>query len=69
MMGQEEFEIEVDRFGKVTIRTIGIKGPRCVDAAEVLAKIIGNQDSKVLTQEYYEEELNNQSHIDVRQQY
>ena len=32
-MANEEFEIEISPTGKVTIRTIGIKGPRCLDYA------------------------------------
>ena len=65
----EEFEIEVDMQGNVTIRTIGIKGPACVDAAELLAQIIGREESRQLTHEYYEDSVQNQSHIDIRQQY
>ncbi|MFM9064274.1 MAG: DUF2997 domain-containing protein, partial [Pirellula sp.] len=41
-MSQEEIEIEVDKHGRVTIRTLGIKGQRCVDVAEALAERIGN---------------------------
>ena len=36
-MAREEFEIEIDCQGKVTIRTIGIKGARCLDAARAIA--------------------------------
>lgn len=68
-MAKEEFEIEVDRMGNVTIRTIGIKGPACVDAAEVLAQIIGREESRQLTHEYYETDQSVQSHLNVREQY
>jgi hypothetical protein len=68
-MAKEEFEIEVTRDGRVTIKTIGIKGPRCVDAAEALAKLIGREEARELTGEYYETEQNVSSHVDVRQQY
>ena len=68
-MAREEIEIEVDRFGKVTIRTIGIKGTRCIDAAEALVKLIGKEETRQLTQEYYETETHGQSQIDVRQRH
>ena len=68
-MAKEEFEIEVRADGRVTIKTIGIKGPRCVDAAEALAKLIGREEARQLTGEYYEADQTVSGHIDVRQQY
>lgn len=66
-MAHEEFEIEVDRQGQVTIKTIGIKGPRCIDAAEALAVLIGRQEARQLTSEYYESEIAASNRIDVEQ--
>jgi hypothetical protein len=68
-MAKEEFEIEVDRDGKVTIKTIGIKGPRCVDAAEALAMLIGREEARQLTGEYYEVDQQVSGQVDIRQQY
>jgi len=68
-MAKEEFEIEVDRDGRVTIKTIGIKGPRCVDAAEVLAKLIGREETRQLTGEYYEVEQDVSGQIDIHHKY
>ncbi|MEQ9379777.1 MAG: DUF2997 domain-containing protein [Pirellulales bacterium] len=65
-MAQEEIEIEISRDGTVSIRTIGIKGPRCLDQAEALAKIIGQEQSRQLTSEYYEAEQDVRGHIDIR---
>lgn len=53
-MSDEEIEIEISAAGKVTVRTKGIKGPACVDAAETFARIIGQVVSSQLTSEYYE---------------
>ncbi len=53
-MAREELEIEIGPSGKVTARTIGIKGPRCLDLAEFLARIVGREESRELTREYYE---------------
>ena len=55
-MAKEELEIEISPSGKVTARTIGIKGPRCLDLADLLARIVGREESRTLTNEYYETE-------------
>jgi len=39
-MDREEVEIEISADGKVSVRTIGIKGARCIDVAEAIAKIV-----------------------------
>jgi hypothetical protein len=65
-MANEEFEIEISPSGKVTVRTIGIKGPRCLDYAELFAQILGREESRELTAEYYEESTDIRQRIDVR---
>ncbi|MCC7083400.1 MAG: DUF2997 domain-containing protein [Pirellulales bacterium] len=64
-MANEELEIEIGPDGKVTVRTIGIKGPRCLDVAEMVARIIGQEQSRRLTNEYYEGLTDVQQHVDV----
>jgi hypothetical protein len=66
-MAQEELEIEISPTGKVTVRTIGVKGPRCVDLGEMVARIIGSIESSQLTSEYYETEIRASNTIDIRQ--
>ena len=68
-MAREELEIEISPSGKVTARTIGIKGTRCLDVAEFLAKIVGRVESRELTSEYYEAAEQVQQHIDVKQRW
>ena len=53
-MNDEEIEIEIGADGKVVVRTIGIKGPRCVDIAEAIAQIVGRVESMQKTDEYFE---------------
>jgi hypothetical protein len=65
-MAKEEFEIEISTSGKVTVRTIGIKGPQCLDIAEMFAQIIGREESRTLTSEYYEQSNEIRGQIDVR---
>ena len=68
-MAREELEIEISPSGKVTARTIGIKGPRCLDLAEFLARIVGREESRQLTSEYYEATEQVQEHVDVKQRW
>jgi len=51
---EQEVEIEITAQGKVVIRTKGIKGPQCLDVAQLFAQIIGKEESRELTGEYYE---------------
>ena len=64
-MAQEELEIEIDAHGRVTVRTIGFKGKRCLDEAEAIVRILGREESRQLTNEYYEAEQNTQTHVDI----
>ncbi|MCR4414334.1 MAG: DUF2997 domain-containing protein [Thermoguttaceae bacterium] len=64
-MAREEIEIEISPSGKVTVRTIGIKGKRCLDVAEALARIIGREESRELTSEYYETEVHQRSQDEI----
>ncbi len=66
-MAREEIEIEISPSGKVTARTIGVKGPRCLDLAEMLARIVGREESRELTREYYEAAEQVQEHVNVKQ--
>jgi hypothetical protein len=66
-MAREELEIEISPSGKVTARTIGIKGPRCLDLADFLAKIVGREESRQLTSEYYETTEQVQDQVNVKQ--
>jgi len=68
-MAREEIEIEISPTGKVTARTIGVKGPRCLDLAELLARIVGREETRTLTSEYYEAEEHVQRHIEVRERW
>ncbi len=67
-MAQEELEIEIDPSGKVTVRTKGIKGPACMDYADLMAQIIGREESRETTSEFYESaQAEGRQRIDVKQ--
>jgi len=66
-MAKEEIEIEIGPSGRVTARTIGVKGPRCLDIADLLVRIIGREESRTLTSEYYEADQRLQDQVEVKQ--
>ena len=67
-MAQEEMEIEISPDGKVKVRTIGIKGTRCLEVAQIVARAVGQEESRQLTSEYYEAPAEVHHQIDVRRQ-
>jgi hypothetical protein len=66
-MAQEELEIEIAPNGQVTVRTIGIKGPACMDYADLLAQIVGREEHREKTAEYYEATENQERRVNVKQ--
>ena len=66
-MADEELEIEIDPSGKVTMRTIGIKGPACMDYADLLARIVGREESRETTSEFYETAEEVERRVNVNQ--
>ena len=66
-MSRDELEIEISPTGKVTVRTIGIHGPRCLEWAEFLAQVIGREESRELTNEYYLTDQHVQQHLEQKQ--
>ncbi|HET6247477.1 MAG TPA: DUF2997 domain-containing protein [Tepidisphaeraceae bacterium] len=67
IMADEELEIEIDATGKVTMRTKGIKGPACMDYADLIAQIVGREENRQTTSEYYETDETAERRIDIRQ--
>jgi len=56
-VAKEEFEIEIRPNGEVSVKTIGIKGTACVEAAkQFLTMIRGKEIESARTSEYYETE-------------
>jgi hypothetical protein len=66
-MAQEELEIEISPDGKVTVTTKGIKGPACMDYADLIAQILGREESRQKTSEYYETAETLERHVNVKQ--
>ncbi len=68
-MADEEIEIEISAQGKVTIHTKGFKGPQCLKIAEMFARVLGPEQSRQLTSEYYEQPVEVQTQVHVSNRY
>lgn len=54
-MDQPEFEIEIKPDGRVKVIVKGVSGRTCLNYADMIAEIVGNEQSRDLTSEYYEQ--------------
>jgi hypothetical protein len=52
-MQHPELEIVIDKTGKVTLTVTGAKGPRCLAYADLVKEIVGREEQRQLTNEYY----------------
>ena len=66
-MAQEEFEITISPDGKVTVKTLGIKGGGCLDYADLFVQILGREESRQLTTEYYDTNADTRQHLQQKQ--
>jgi hypothetical protein len=60
----KEFEIQIDDSGKVTVHTKGAKGETCHDWADIFVQLLGREQSRTLTSEYYES-TQQKSHVNA----
>lgn len=52
-MQQEEFDITIGKDGKLRVEVKGASGARCLELADLIREIVGKEDSRNLTAEYY----------------
>jgi hypothetical protein len=55
-MAEQELEITISPEGKVTVRTHGIKGAACMEYADMLVQIVGREEEREKTAEFYQVE-------------
>lgn len=55
-MAEQELEITISPEGKVTVRTHGIKGDACMAYADLLVQIVGREEERQKTEEFYQVE-------------
>ena len=52
-MSTPEFDIRIDKTGRMTIHVSGASGEECMRLSDMLAQIVGIEESRRLTSEYY----------------
>ncbi len=52
-MDHHEFDIKIDKRGKVTVEVKGSGGARCLALADLIKEIVGREEERRLTNEYY----------------
>ncbi|MBY0262027.1 MAG: DUF2997 domain-containing protein [Phycisphaerales bacterium] len=52
-MSTPKFDITIDKNGQVKIKVHGVSGKECLQITDMLKEIIGREESRQLTSEYY----------------
>jgi hypothetical protein len=65
-MERPEFEITISRSGKVKVHVKGVKGARCIELADLIQEIVGREDERQLTSDYYTLEGKVRIHTQVK---
>jgi hypothetical protein len=65
-MEPHDLEIEIDKHGRVRVKTSGVKGKSCLEYIKLVQQIVGSPQSQELTAEFYEPDSKVQ--IDAAQQ-
>lgn len=52
-MAKPEFEIIIDKTGRLTVEVKGVKGPQCLEYADLIKEIVGKEEERHLTSDYY----------------
>lgn len=54
-MERPELEITITKAGKLKVHIKGVKGTRCIEMADLIREIVGKEDERHLTSDYYEQ--------------
>lgn len=65
-MERPEFEITISKTGKMKVHIKGVKGQRCTEMADLIKEIVGREEERKLTADYYEQEGAVRIHTKVR---
>jgi len=52
-MKKPSFDITIDKTGRMTVHVKGSGGKACLQLADMLRQIVGHEESRRLTSEYY----------------
>lgn len=62
-MERPEFDITITRTGKVKVHVKGVKGQRCIEMADLIRELVGREDERQLTSDYYGQEGKVRIHV------
>ena len=65
-METHEFEIEMAPGGEIKIHVKGVKGPACMEYAELFEEILGVSGTRERTSEYYEAPTGVEIHVEQK---
>jgi len=52
-MDRPEFDITIGKDGKLRVQVKGAHGEKCLELADLIRDIVGQEESRQLTSEYY----------------
>ncbi len=65
-METHELEIEITPGGEIKVHVKGVKGPACMEYAELLEEILGVSGTRERTSEYYETPAGVEIHVEQK---
>jgi hypothetical protein len=60
------FDITISKDGKVSVKVSGVSGRQCIELTDMLASIVGREDSRRLTDEYHAQDGHVMTGVHVR---
>lgn len=55
-MERPELDITITKAGKLKVHIKGVKGQRCIEMADLIKEIVGREEERQLTSDYFEQE-------------
>lgn len=52
-MERPEFNVTISRTGKVQVEIKGVQGQRCIELADLIKEIVGREEERRLTADFY----------------
>jgi hypothetical protein len=68
-MQRPEFDIKISKTGRVTVEVKGAPGPQCYALADLIKEIIGREEERRPTAEYYAPDAKVRIDANVRDSY
>jgi hypothetical protein len=65
-MERPEFDITIGKDGKLKVQVKGVHGAKCLELADLVRDIVGQEESRELTSEYYDPDERVRMNVDVR---